>query len=221
MQEPDGNWRRGNSRFASGSSTVYNVKAAWGLCEAGLALERQDFVDAAVRNARYCLSRQQPNGWFHDCCLDDPARPLLHTIAYTMQGLYEIGRLTQRDEFIAAARLTADAQLALLRPDGFLPGRQDAQFQPASSWACLTGIAQTSIVWRALFHRTQDTRYRDAANLANRYLLAHHDIRNADLRLRGGVPGSWPVSGGYGRLQILNWATKFFVDALLAEQDHR
>jgi len=219
MQDPDGNWRRGNSRYANPASAVYNVKAAWGLCEAGLVLGRQDFVDAAVRNAEYCLIRQQPNGWFLDCCLNDPSRPLLHTIAYTMQGLLEIGRLTQRAEFIQAARRTADAQLAILHPDGFLPGRQDSNFRAASSWACLTGTAQTSIVWRALFDLTRDVRYHQAANLANRYLMARHDIRNPDPRLRGGVPGSWPVTGEYGRLQILNWATKFLADALIAEQD--
>jgi hypothetical protein len=48
--------------------------------------------------------------------------------------------------------------------------------------------------------------------------MAHHDIRNADLRLRGGLPGSWPVDGQYGYLQILNWATKFLVDALMREK---
>jgi hypothetical protein len=31
------------------------------------------------------------------------------------------------------------------------------------------------------------------------------------------VFGSWPVWGDYGRLTVLNWATKFFVDALLLE----
>jgi hypothetical protein len=47
------------------------------------------------------------------------------------------------------------------------------------------------------------------------YLLRHHDVTNEDPRLRGGVPGSWPVAGDYGRLKILNWATNFLVEALL------
>ena len=67
-------------------------------------------VLAAVRNAEFCLTRQQANGWFRDCCLDDPERPLLHTIAYTAQGLLEIGRMTGREDLIAAARRTADAE---------------------------------------------------------------------------------------------------------------
>jgi len=47
--------------------------------------------------------------------------------------------------------------------------------------------------------------------------MAHHDIRNPDERLRGGVPGSWPVWGDYGRLMVLSWATKFLADALRLE----
>jgi hypothetical protein len=33
--------------------------------------------------------------------------------------------------------------------------------------------------------------------------------------LRGGIKGSFPFDGDYGRFEVLNWATKFFVDALL------
>jgi hypothetical protein len=33
----------------------------------------------------------------------------------------------------------------------------------------------------------------------------------------GGVKGSFPVSGGYGRFQYLNWACKFSIDANLLE----
>jgi hypothetical protein len=36
---------------------------------------------------------------------------------------------------------------------------------------------------------------------------------------RGGVKGSYPVSGAYGRYEYLNWAAKFAVDAFLMEMD--
>jgi len=217
MQEPDGRWIRGNSKFAKAESTLYNVKAAWGLCEVGLVLGEDRYVQAAVRNAEYCLSRQLPNGWFPDCCLSDPHAPLLHTLAYTMQGLLGIGRLTGRADLIAGARRLADAQIRIMRADGFIPGRQTAEFSPAVDWCCLTGSAQTSTVWSQLHLLTHEEKYRAAVHRVNLYLMARHDIRNPDPRLRGGVPGSWPVWGDYGRLTILNWATKFLVDALSLE----
>jgi hypothetical protein len=217
VQEDDGNWNRGNSQFARSTSTLYNVKAAWGLAEAGLALGDDRFVNAAVRNAEYCLSRQQPNGWLPDCCLSDPTRPLLHTLAYAMQGLLGIGQGTGRADLVAGARRLADAQIRIMNADGFIPGRQHSDFTGAVAWCCLTGSAQTSIVWSDLYRMTGDAKYRAAAVRLNRYLMERHDIRNPDQRLRGGVAGSWPVWGDYGRLQILNWATKFLVDALVLE----
>ena len=106
-----------------------------------------------------------------------------------------------------------------MRADGFIPGRQYSDFSPAVDWCCLTGSAQTSAVWSQLYLLTHEEKYRAAARRANRYLMARHDIRNPDLRLRGGVPGSWPTWGDYGRLRILSWATKFLVDALALEEE--
>lgn len=217
QQETDGNWIRGNSQDAANTSTVYNVKAAWGMCEMGAVCQWEDAIEAAIRNAQYALSRQRANGWFSDCCLSDPRHPLLHTIAYTMQGLLGIGGLVGRSDFVEAAALTADALIRLMDTDGFIPGRIDSDFRGAASWSCLTGTAQTSIVWAHLHGVTGQEKYREALRRANQYLMARHDIANNDPRIRGGVPGSWPVWGGYGRFQILNWATNFLAGALMLE----
>lgn len=217
VQEPGGRWFEGNSNFALRDSTLYNVKAAWGLCEVGVALNDERYIAAAVKNAEYCVSRQRPNGWLPECCLSDPMAPLLHTLAYSMQGLFNIGKLAKRDDLIKGAALLADAELRIMRGDGFLPGCQREDFSAAVDWCCLTGSAQTSIVWGELYLVTKDEKYRTAVRTVNQYLMAHHDIRNPDPRLRGGLAGSWPVWGDYGRLLILNWATKFLVDALTME----
>jgi hypothetical protein len=218
LQEPDGDWKKGNSRFANPNTTVYNVKAAWGLCEAGRVGEMPEAIDGAVRNAEFCVSRQLPNGWFRDCCLLDASRPLLHTIAYAMQGLIGIGVIAERQDLIAAAARTADSLLERMDGDGFIPGLVGPRFENTVSWSCLTGTAQTAIVWGRLFQLTGRPAYREAMHRANLYLMRHHDIENRDPRLRGGVPGSWPVWGAYGRFMILNWATNFFVESLLLER---
>ena len=218
IQDPSGDWVIGRSQFAMGGPGVYRVKVAWALCEAGLALGEERFIDAAIRNAEFCMGKQRRNGWLADCCLSDPSRPLLHTLAYAMQGLVAIGRLTGREDFIAGAQRLADAQIAIMGRDGYLPGRQDSSFRAAARWACVTGTAQTSIVWSELLSITGDDKYRTAVARANRWLMARHDIRNADERLRGGVTGSWPADGDYRRLEVINWGTKFLVDALVREQ---
>jgi hypothetical protein len=219
LQEPAGNWIRGNSQFANAASTVYNVKAAWGLCAFGKAIGEQRYIDAAIKNAEYAVSRQLANGWFRDCCLSDANAPVLHTIAYTMQGLTGIAQLTGRQDFTRAAMRTADSLIPLMGPDGFIPGRIDAEFRGVVDWCCLTGNAQTSIVWAGLFRETQDPKYLNAMRTVNDYVMRRHDISSPDPAIRGGLAGSWPVWGEYGKYRILNWATKFFLDALLDQKE--
>jgi hypothetical protein len=35
--------------------------------------------------------------------------------------------------------------------------------------------------------------------------------------VRGGIPGSAPIDAEYGRHEVLNWATKYFADALMRD----
>jgi hypothetical protein len=35
---------------------------------------------------------------------------------------------------------------------------------------------------------------------------------------RGGVKGSFPVDGNYGKFEYLSWASKFLIDSLMLEQ---
>ena len=60
MQNEDGHWSRGNSVFANSTSVLYNVKAAWGLLEAGLAGHWEDAIQGAIRNAEFCLTQTIP-----------------------------------------------------------------------------------------------------------------------------------------------------------------
>jgi len=220
-QETDGSWKEGNSAFAKNDATVYNAKAAWGLCLFGKVCGESRYVDAAERNIEFALNRQASNGWFSDCCLTDPSRPLLHTIAYAMQGVLEVALLNAREDFFQAAKKTANSLMSSMDKEGYLPGRLKPDFTGAVEWCCLTGSAQTSIVWSTLFRLTGEKKYKEAAIRINNYLMARHDITSDDPYIRGGLAGSWPVWGDYGRLMVLNWATKFLIDALLLVADQR
>ena len=218
IQEPDGNWLKFNSSEVIKNATLYNVRVAWALCDLGKLINEDKYVDAAIKNANFALKHQRDNGWFSHCALgfvDDPESPLLHTIAYTMEGLLGIGLLTKIDNYITAAKKTADSLLNLMDSQGFLPGRIDSAFKGVVKYCCLTGSAQTSIVWSRLYKITDEKKYKDAVHLINEFLMKRHDIFSDDPTIRGGIPGSWPVWGAYGQFKILNWATKFFIDALL------
>ena len=190
--DSDGAWRRHGSRYAREGVNVYDARTAWGLLEAFHVTGDTAHRDAAVRNLDFVLKKQRINGWFEDCCLDDNARPLLHTIAYTMEGLLEAGCLLGEGRFHGPARHSADALLRKQRPDGSLRGRFDSEWNESATWSCLTGDAQTAIVWLRLHEMTGQERYLRAAERTNRYISATQDLGTPD-------PGSAAVSRGHSR----------------------
>jgi len=211
-QDPDGCWRRHPTPFAAAGEKTYETHVAWGLLEAARVANDSRYADAALANVRWALGHQRDNGWFAQCCLEDPSAPLTHTIGYALRGVVEAYRYSRDAQLLGAARRTADALLGVLRPDGFLPGRLPEDWHGAAHWACLTGTAQVAACWQLLFAETGEPRYRDAAAGGTAYARRTIAI-DAPAAIRGGVKGSFPVYGGYGRYEYLNWAAKFFIDA--------
>ncbi|HKV75102.1 MAG TPA: hypothetical protein VJN95_11325 [Gemmatimonadales bacterium] len=210
-----GNWRSGNSLFANSRTTLYNARATWALAEAGVRLNEPEFTAAARRNLHAVAARQHANGWFPDCCLTDPVRPLLHTIAYTVRGLLEGGRVLQDEKLLVAAESAAEALLPTVRADGWMPGRFAEDWSGAVSWSCLTGEAQMANNWMRLYLIRGDRRWLEPVPRVLQFLKRTQNRTHADPGIRGGIKGSNPLDGGYGHFEILNWATKYFADALM------
>jgi hypothetical protein len=215
-QDPDGCWRRHPSPFARRGEKVYDTHVAWGLLEAARIEPDRPYARAALANVHWALGHQRANGWFEDCCLTDPRRPLTHTLGYALRGVLEAYEFTGDPALLVASRKTADGLLTALRPDGFLPGRLDADWRGAVSWACLTGSVQTAYCWLILYQRTGEARYREAGYAANRYVRRTMRVAGPE-ETRGGIKGSFPVDGDYGAYEYLNWAGKFLVDSHLLE----
>ena len=216
--DEDGMWRRGNSRFANPRATLYNARVAWALAEAGVRLRAPEFRAAAAKALRAVARHQHDDGWFPDCCLSDPQRPLLHTIAYTIRGLLEGGRVLEDERLVAAAACAAERIALAVGPDGRLPGRFGAEWRGAATWSCLTGQVQMVNIWLRFFDITNDRAWLEPVDPVLRFVKSTQNRTSPDLGVRGGIKGSSPLGGEYGPYQILNWATKFFVDALLRDE---
>lgn len=216
-QDPDGCWRRNASPFARSGDKVYDTHVAWGLLEAARADGKNErYAGAALKNVDWALTKQRANGWFGDNCLDDPSRPLTHTIGYAMRGIMEAYLYSRDARYLDSVRRAAEGTLSALRPDGALSGRLDASWKPAVPWVCLTGAVQIAHCWLLLHRETGDARWRDAAYRVNAFV--RRTVRmSGDPDVVGAVKGSYPVSGGYGRFEYLNWAAKFFIDANVLE----
>lgn len=215
-QDSDGAWRRHPTPFAKPGEKAYETHVSWGLFEAERVTPGQGYAEAGYRQVRWAIGKQAANGWIADCCLEDPAVPLTHTLGYWLRGVVEAWRLSGAADFLAAARRTADGLLSALGPDGRLPGRLDAAWRAAVEWECLTGSVQIAHSWLLLHQATGDARYLDAARRTNARVRRLVRI-SGEADQAGGVKGSYPVDGDYGRFEYLNWAAKFFIDSNLAE----
>lgn len=219
-QEKDGSWQKNLSQYANKQMPfyTYNTRSAWAMFLLGSYLNKHEFKDCAIRNANFALGQQLENGWFKYNCLNRPGEPLLHTIAYCIRGLLEIGVLSGEKSYLNHAQKTADALLQVQQNDGGLAGRYNSKWEPTVNWSCLTGDAQTSIIWLRLYQITGNQKYLNGAIKINTYLRKRQLMFTTNRNIYGGITGSDPISGDYGKFEILNWAVKFFMDALLLEK---
>jgi hypothetical protein len=219
VQDADGGFAKGRSEFSRSDCTSYYTRVAWPLCALGEYLSEERYVEAGLRGLEHCLARQQANGWFAENCLSDPERPLLHTIAYAMRGALEVGLLLGRQDYVERAARTARALAERQRPGGGLAGRFARDWSEAASWECLTGDVQTAIVWWKLGRALGEPELCERARAATRFVMRSQNRAAPEPGVAGGIRGSFPCDGDYGRYEVLNWATKFFADALMLTLD--
>ena len=217
-QDSDGCWRSHPTPFAEPGEKVYETHVSWGLFEAERVDPNRGYGECGLKNARWAMSWQRENGWFEKCCLDDPDAPLTHTIGYNLRGLVEAYRLSKDVSILDACVRNAQGILSAIQDNGYLPGRLDANWKAAANWVCLTGSAQIAHSMLFLYKITGEEKYKNAGFALNKYVRCSVSIDGPE-EIRGGVKGSFPVDGDYGRLQYLNWAPKFLIDSLMLEKE--
>jgi hypothetical protein len=218
-QDADGCWRSHPSPFASPGEKAYETHVSWGLFEAARVLPDEVFGAAGLKQVRWALTKQRPNGWFESNCLEEPDAPLTHTIGYVLRGVVEAHAWSGDAAFAEAALRSADGLLPAISADGHLAGRLKADWSGAVDWACLTGsvqIAHSLLLLARTFGRED---YVQKARALNAY-VRRTTSSAVDPAAFGAIRGSFPVHGEYGRFQYLNWAAKFAVDAWREELSH-
>jgi hypothetical protein len=215
-QDRDGCWRRHPTPFASPGEKTYETHVSLGLFLAHQVEPGRDYQAAGLRQVDWALGNQAANGWLSDCCLSDAAQPLTHTLGYALRGVIGAYVSSRRPIYLQAARRTADGLLSAMRDDGRLPGRLDSNWRATVDWVCLTGTCQIAECLLLLHREIGRDNYLRAAKSANAYVRKTIELAG-DPDIVGGVKGSFPVDGAYGRWQYLNWACKFMIDANMAE----
>ena len=207
-----------NGAFVSAKSIkTYNVLCAWAMYRLGELTGNSYYSDAAIRAVEGALKFRNDNGWFAENCLDDHNNPLTHTIGYTIQGILEVGIAAGRDDFVEAGERCLQGILPNIEKNGYLAGRFDSNWHPAVRWVCITGSAQIAIVAYRLAELRKNQEYLTAADKLVNYLKATQRIDTGIEGIDGAVAGSYPITGPYMTTGYPNWATKYFLDALILQ----
>jgi folate-dependent phosphoribosylglycinamide formyltransferase PurN len=221
VQDPDGAYRR---YFYEGEPATYSSHASCWLAELGKATGEPRYLCAASRHLDWVLQQFDERAAWFDLCGFDTAQhkarvAVSHTIAYTIFGVLYMSQLLGRDDGVAAARLAALGALRRTEIRGGVPGVMSAGWRSAADYACLTGNAQLALIWFRLFELDGDLRLVNAAFKALDEVKRAQPMYLKHPGLRGGIPGSAPVWGGYITNAVPNWAAKFFIDALLMKKE--
>ena len=232
QHEKDDKWRRAGERCASWLAQVqesngswinfayrntlhtYKTRVAWPIAIASTLWGLDEVEVAARKNLDHALSKHQPSGWIENTSFNEDTPPVLHTFAYTVQGMLESGILLKDQKYIDAAINSAAALLHIQSNDGSLPGAVDQQF--SNNWyRCLTGIAQMAIIWGRLSEIGDKSEDWHKAGLSALRYLEKNQSNFPSNGLRGAFAGSKPAFGPYMRFRYPNWAVKFYLDAAI------
>ena len=215
MMDEDGGWRR---NVFNAQAHTYNSRVAWAMLEFAEMVGDAALRSAGHRAAMWSQAQQLETGLYANCGFSHDEMPFTHTIAYAIRGLFEAGRLSGNAALLKSARLASDAVGRHLLDDGFLPSRIDLKGRAIGGSACLTGNCQMAVIWFRMAEEFSERSYTEMARNALGYVVKTQVLDMPIPDLRGGIKGSHPIWGRYASMSYPNWAAKFYLDALLEEQ---
>lgn len=225
--DTDGKWSK---HTYQGIPHAYHSRVSWSLLEVWKHTHDTKYRNTALSNIKWVLSRLKSNGWIDDMGFIKGEKPFTHTIAYTLRGLLECSSFFDEDikmkcqnvVEVAAHKilLSFDTKKRnILSPrQRFLSGRYDSDWKPVARYSCLTGDAQLAIIWLKLYQFTNNPLYLDNSLKILDQLKTTQNLKSRNPGIMGGIAGSYPIWGAYMQYAYINWATKFFADALMLKQ---
>ena len=215
VQSNDGSWRQ--FTFHQLSSNTLTGAALMRL--AAITGDKKYHV-AGEKNILFALDLQLPNGYFSGNGFDSNSSAYTITIAYAIAGILEAGLLTGNDKWKEAAFNGLVPVLNLVNKTGFLVGEIDENFQSESTFSCLPGNCLLATIAYKMAAMTGNADLKLKADLLTDYVKGRQMISKIP-SVNGGVSGSWPISGNYSSYEIPSWAVRYFVEAVMMQDEMR
>ncbi|MFC1682635.1 beta-L-arabinofuranosidase domain-containing protein [Candidatus Zixiibacteriota bacterium] len=224
IQDDDGKW---SQHAFEGVPHAYHSRVAWSLLEVYRCTGEEKYKHAARKNVLWTLSLAGENGWFRQAGFTTDEVPLAHTIAYTLRGLLESSSYLEDEQRESIGRIVRTASENIIERHGlsedeascesraFLPAFLNDRWTSDVSFTCPVGNIQLAIIWLKLHESRHEVRYSKAALRLIDQVKGMQSLNSRNPGIRGGIPGSYPIGGGYITYGYPNWAAKFFADALM------
>jgi hypothetical protein len=215
-----GTW--GQHAYVKGYSPAYNTRVCWPMLEVHVRAPDDNVRAAAIRALNTIADWCQDSGAIQNWGFKPGAPAFTHTIAYTLRGFWESGRLLGKagDRYARLAWVSAEVLRRQMELRGRLAGAYDLSLRGRYWYTCLTGNCQLALIWMKLGEQLGDARYLSAALKALQVVIDRQRIHHPDPNVRGAIPGSSPFWGRYLALRYPNWAAKFYLDALMLAHTH-
>jgi len=157
----------------------------------------------------------ESNGFINRANFSKRQVTFLHSFVYVVEGYLYSYMITGFPKYLELAKRSVDFLLGIYGKKKALP----ASFTSSSSmtfwYRCITGEIQFAIILQELFTITGESIYRSVASDIIDEIYRIQIKKDTVLYKAGGLLGSYPSYGDYNPFRQLNWATKFYIDAVL------
>ena len=215
-QNNDGSWSKYNYQF--GFTPSYYTRVSWPILMASEISADKNLKRAAIKTLELIHDRKLDNAFIKNSGFNKNSYAYTHTIAYVIRGFLESSIILGNEEFKNSAIEWAEVLLRKFELNGKLSGAYYDNYKKIGNFECLTGYCQLAIIWLKIYKINNDYRFVNGALKAidrvSKFIPNYTLIKK-----KGGVPGSYPFYGKYMFMRQPNWATKFFIDAILLEEE--
>ena len=183
------------------------------------AVNDKKIEKSAIKSLDAIIKKVDNNYFVKDSGFKKNEYAFLHTICYTIRGFLESSIILDRKDYWDVAYNLAYYFLRKYEINGELGGAYYENLNSIKWYRCLTGESQIAIIWLKIFDKKDDLRFVNASSKLLDSICKTQPMKNSLLLKKGGLKGSQPYFGRYIPLRQPNWATKFFIDAILLENN--
>ena len=208
------------------SESVFNSgQILFGLLRAYRETENPRYIERARMAADWLVGVQDADGAWRRFAYFGIPHAYYTRVAWALIDLAEVAERDEyRDSGVRQIRWALDQRHSngwfdINSCDGYLAGKVDAMWRATASYSCLTGSAQLAGLLLSLPRRDAHPDYVTTALNLNAQIKETQELHSSYPGVRGGIAGSDPIWGAYVPYWYLNWAAKFFLDALLLEDE--